>query len=300
MKAIVVRETGGPEVLRLEDAPDPEPSEGQVLVRLAVAALNPIEYKQRRGTSNKELPAILGSDFSGVVERSLAPELAEGTEVFGFAASGAYAELAVTPAAIVAEKPAGISHDQAAALPVAAMTAYQALFDRGRLEGGQRVLIGGASGGVGGFAVQLAKRAGAHVIGLGSASNRDYVRSLGATDYVDYTSEDVTKVVGDVDLAFDAVGGATTQALLATVREGGTLVGIAGAMPETDPSSGIRAELMIMSPKQDQLALLGNLVAEGALQVEIAERFPLADAARAHEMSETGRTRGKILLEIGS
>jgi NADPH:quinone reductase-like Zn-dependent oxidoreductase len=300
MKAIVLRETGGPEVLRLEDAADPEPEEGQVLVRVAVAAINPIEYKQRRGTSQKELPAILGSDFSGVVVRSLSSDLAEGAEVFGFAASGAYAELAVTPAAIVAEKPAGVSHDQAAALPVAAMTAYQALFDHGRLEGGQRVLIAGASGGVGGLAVQLARRAGAHVIGLGSARNRDYVLSLGAEGYVDYTSEDVTQVLGDVDLAFDTVGGDTTRALLATVREGGTLVGIAGAMPETDPSSGIRAELLIMSPKREQLVQLADLVAQGDLTVEIAERFALEDVAKAHEMSETGRTRGKILLEVSS
>ncbi|HEX5223725.1 MAG TPA: NADP-dependent oxidoreductase [Solirubrobacteraceae bacterium] len=294
----MVRQTGGPEVLRLEDAPDPEPGEGQVLVRVEVAAINPIEYKQRNGIVPKELPAILGSDFSGVVERSLATELQEGAEVFGFAGSGAYAELAVTPVSMVAEKPEGVSHEAAAALPVAAMTAYQALFDRGRLEGGQRVLIAGAAGGVGGFAVQLASRAGAHVIGVGSARNRDYVMSLGATGYVDYTTEDVTQAIDDVDLAFDAVGGATTQALLATVREGGTLVGIAGAMPETDPSSGIRAELLIMSPSREQLVMLADLVARDELKVEIAERFPLADAAKAHEMSESGRTRGKILLDV--
>ena len=157
MQAVLLRETGDPDVLHLEEVAQPEPGDDEVLLRVRAASVNPIEWKYRRGLIPKQLPAVLGSDVSGTVERSRAEGFAEGDEVFGIAASGGYAELASTPATLLAHKPAGLSHEQAAAIPVSGLTAWQALFDRGGLERGQSVLVAGAAGGVGHFAVQFAK-----------------------------------------------------------------------------------------------------------------------------------------------
>ncbi len=301
MKAVVMSETGGPEVLQLQDAPEPQPGEGEVLVRVLAASVNPIEWKQRRGLVPKPLPAILGSDISGVVQVSRHESLAEGDEVFGFAASGAYAEFATTRPALLARKPAGLSHEQAAALPVAGLTAWQALFDRGGLQKGQSVLIAGGAGGVGHLAVQFAARAGARVAATGSERNRGFVTDLGAQQYVDYTSEDPATVLGDVDLVFDTVGGEGTRSLLGAAREGGVLVTIAGAAPEEAARErGVRAELLIMSPSAEQLARIGELVAAGEAHVEIAETLPLEQVRRAHELSEAGHTRGKLVLTLGA
>lgn len=299
MRAVVVRETGDPDVLRLEDVERPEPDDGQVLIRVHAASVNPIEWKQRRGISPKKLPAVLGSDVSGTVERSRADGFAAGDEVFGFAASGAYAEFASTPAALLAKKPAAISHEQAAALPVAGLTAWQALFDRGALGRGQSTLIAGAAGGVGHLAVQLAKHAGARAIGTGSSRNRDYVLGLGADEYVDYTQQDVAALVSDVDVVLDAVGGEVTETLVPTLRAGGIIVTIAAAPPEQQAAErGARAELLIMRPDSGQLARVAELVAAGELHVEIAHTIALADAAQAHALSESGHTRGKIVLIV--
>ncbi len=299
MRAVVVRETGDPDVLRLEDAERPEPGDGEVLIEVHAASVNPIDWKYRRGLSPKRLPAVLGSDVSGTIELSRADGFAAGDEVFGFAASGAYAEYANAPAALIAKKPAGVSHEQAAALPVAGLTAWQALFDRGGLARGQTALIAGAAGGVGHLAVQLAKHAGARVIGTGSSRNRDYVLGLGADEYVDYTQQDVAAVVSDVDVVFDTVGGETTQTLPPTLGAGGVIVTIAGAPPEQAAAErGARAELLIMSPDTEQLARVAELVAAGEVHVEIAHTLPLAEAAQAHALSESGHTRGKIILTM--
>jgi NADPH:quinone reductase-like Zn-dependent oxidoreductase len=300
MRAVVLHETGGPEVLRVEEIDRPEPGDGQVLVRVRAASINPIEWKFRRGMLPKELPAVLGSDISGTVEASRADGFKEGDEVFGFAGTGAYAEYAVTPAAMVARKPHGLSHEQAAALPVAGLTAWQALFDRAGLERGQSALIAGASGGVGHLAVQFAKKvAGARTTGIGSTGNRDFVLGLGADEYVDYTRQDVAQAVSGVDFAFDTVGGAITESLLATVKTGGVLVTIAGAPPEEAASGrGVRAELLRMSPNAEQLMRIGELVVAGEIHVEIAQVLPLEEAPRAHELSESGHVRGKIVLAL--
>ena len=195
MHAVAMHETGGPDVLRYEEVERPEPGEGEVLIKVHAASVNPIDWKIRQGQRPKPLPAVLGSDVSGTVELSRAEEFAAGDEVFGFAQSGSYAEYATAPAAIVAPKPAGITHEQAAALPVAGLTAWQALFDRGGLKRGGSALVAGAAGGVGHFAVQFAKHAGAQAVGTGSARNRDFVLGLGADEYVDYSSQDVAEVV---------------------------------------------------------------------------------------------------------
>jgi NADPH:quinone reductase-like Zn-dependent oxidoreductase len=299
MKAAVVHETGDPDVLELEDVPTPEPADGQLLIRVRAAAVNPIDWKYRRGVAPRELPAILGSDVSGTIELSRADGFAEGDDVFGLTTSGAYAEYAITSPQASVKKPAALSHEQAAAIPVAGLTAWQALFDRAGLERGQSALIVGAAGGVGHFGVQFAKLAGARVIGTGSTHNREFVLGLGADEYVDYTQQDVSEAVSGVDVVFDTVGGEGIESLLPVLREGGILVTIAGAPPEAAASErGVRAELLIMSPSMDQLARIGDLVAEGTVRVEIAELLPLAEIRRAHELSESGHVRGKIVLTL--
>ncbi|MDX6659480.1 MAG: hypothetical protein QOJ55_302 [Solirubrobacteraceae bacterium] len=299
MRAAVIHETGGPEVLRYEEAEPPEPGDGEVLIRVRAASVNPADWKARRGFREMPLPAVLGHDASGTVEESRSDDFAVGDDVFGMTVSGAYAELATASAAAIARKPEALSHEQAAALPVAGITAWQALFDRGGLESGQTGLIAGAAGGVGHLGVQFAKHAGARTIGTGSARNRDFVLGLGADEYVDYTSQDVADAVQDADVVFDTVGGDTTASLVPAVRSGGIIVTIAGPPPEDAARErGARAELLIASPDSDQLARIADLVAAGDVRVEFAEVLPLAEVARAHELSESGHTRGKIVLII--
>ncbi len=299
MQAVLIHETGGPDVLHYEEADRPEPGDGEVLIRVKAASVNPTDWKARRGLSEPRPPAVLGKDVSGTVERSRADGFAEGDDVFGYVAAGGYAEFAIASASTIAKKPAGLSHEQAAAIPVAGMTAWQALFDRGGLERGQTALIAGAAGGVGHLAVQFAKLAGARVIGTGSSRNRDFVLGLGADEYVDYTEQDVGQAVSGVDVAFDTVGGDTTQSLVPTVRGGGILVTIANAPPEEAARArGVRAELLVMSPSSEQLARIAELVAAGEVRVEISEVLPLTEVQQAHELSESGHTRGKIVLTV--
>jgi len=301
MKAVVVRETGDPDVLRVEEVDRPEPGDGEVLIRVLAASVNPVDWKYRRGFAPRQLPAVLGNDVSGTVEVSRAEGFSEGDGVFGIAASGGYAEFATSPAAVVAQKPAEVGYEQAAAIPVAGLTAWQALFDRAGLERGQTALIAGAAGGVGHFAVQFAKHAGAHVIGTGSSRNREFVLALGADEFVDYTEQDVAGAVNGVDVAFDTVGGNTTESLLPPLRDGGVLVTIAGAPPEEAAKHrGVRAELLIMSPNPEQLGRIAELVASGEVRVEISKTLPLTEVRRAHELSETGHTRGKLILAVST
>jgi NADPH:quinone reductase-like Zn-dependent oxidoreductase len=301
MRAVVVHEAGGPEVMHLEEVDPPEPGDGEVLVRVRAASVNPADWKARRGSMSKPLPAVLGNDVSGSVELSRADGFSVGEDVFGIAPSGGYAELASAPARMIARKPAGVSHEQAAAIPVAGMTAWQALYDRAGLERGQTALIAGAAGGVGHFAVQFAKLAGARTIGIGSTRNREFVLGLGADEYIDYTQQVVAESASDVDVAFDTVGGEMTVALVATLRRGGILVTIAAAAPEDAARErGARAELLSMSPSPEQLTRIAELVENGDVRVEISHTFPLAQVQQAHLLSESGHTRGKLILTVSS
>jgi len=301
MQAVVIHETGDPDVLRYEEADRPEPGDGEVLIRVHAASVNPADWKSRRGSREEPLPRVLGYDVSGTIEISRADGFAEGDEVFGRSASGGYAEYSTASAAAIARKPEGMSHEQAAAIPVAGGTAWQALFDRGGLDSRQTALVAGAAGGVGHFAVQFAKVAGARAIGTGSTRNRDFVLGLGADEYVDYTQQDVGEAVSGADVALDTVGGDTTTALLPAVREGGVLVTIASAPPEEAARErGVRAELHVTSPEPDQLARIAEFVAGGDVHVEIAEAMPLADVKRAHELSEGGHVRGKLVLAVAT
>jgi len=299
MRAVVMHETGGADVLRLEETEPPEPADGEVLIGVRAASVNPVDWKYRRGFVEAELPTVLGKDVSGTVEVSRADGFADGDDAFGYVPGGGYAEFVAAPAGAIAKKPAALSHEQAAALPVAGMTAWQALFDRGGLERGQTALIAGAAGGVGHLAVQLAKLAGARVTGSGSSGSRDFVLALGADDYVDYTEQDVGEAVSGVDVAFDTVGGDTTESLLPTLREGGVLVTIANAPPqEAARARGVRSELLVMSAASEQLSRIGELVAAGEVRLELAETLPIAEVQRAHELSESGHARGKIVLTV--
>jgi NADPH:quinone reductase-like Zn-dependent oxidoreductase len=301
MQAVVVRETGDPEVLELEEVDRPEPADGEVLVRVRATSINPVDWKNRRGVSPAELPGVLGRDLSGTVEVSRAEGFAEGEDVFGNVRGGAYAEFATAPAAVLAKKPEGLGHEPAAALPVAGMTAWQALFDVGGLASGQTAVVAGAAGGVGHLAVQFARNAGARVIGTGSSRNREFVLGLGADEYVDYTQQDAGEAVSDVDVAFDTVGGDTTESLVPTLREGGVLVTIANAPPEEAAAArGARAELLVMTPTPEHLRRIGELAASGEVRVELAEVLPLSEVRRAHELSETGHVRGKIVLTLAA
>ena len=299
MQAVRIHETGGPEVLSVEDVDTPEPGAAEVLVRVHAASVNPVDWKYQRGYVETELPIAPGRDVAGTVETSRVDAFAEGDAVLANVPGGGYAEYAVASAQATALKPDVLTWEQAAALPVTGMTAWQALFDRGGLEAGQTALIAGAAGGVGHLAVQFAKVAGARVIGIGSSRNRDYVQSLGADQFVDYTEQDVAETVRDVDVALDTVGGDTTEQLVGTVREGGVLVTIANAPPEESARAcGVRAELLVMSPDAEQLARIARLVADGEVKLEIAEVLPFSDVKRAHELSESGHVRGKLVLTL--
>jgi NADPH:quinone reductase-like Zn-dependent oxidoreductase len=298
VKAVVIRATGDADVLRLEDVERPEPGDGEVLIAVRAAAVNPVDWKYRRGLVERELPAILGEDVSGTIKVSRADGFAAGDDVLGVTENGGYAAYVTASATAITLKPNQVTFVQAATLPMSGMTAWQALFDRGRLETGQTVLIAGAGGGVGHLAVQFAKHAGARVIGTGSARNREFVLSLGADDFLDYTSGNVADAVSGVDLALDTVGGSTTASLVPTLREGGTLVTIAYP-PETSPQCHrCWVKPLIMRPDSKQLARIVNLVASGAARVEITQQLELAGIRHAHALSESGHARGKIVLTV--
>jgi NADPH:quinone reductase-like Zn-dependent oxidoreductase len=299
MKAVVIHETGGPEVLRWEEVPDPEPGDGEVLIRVHNAGVNPVDWKYRRERAASDLPMILGREASGTVIRSRANGFADGDEVFGQTAGGGYAELAATPATAIAHKPEAVTHERASTIQVAAQTAWQSLFDVAGLESGQTVLITGAAGGVGHYAVQFAKHVGARVIGTGSSRNRDFVLGLGAAEYVDYTEQDVAEAVSDVDVAFDTVGADTTQSIVPTVREGGFLAVIASAPPEEAAKErGFRTAVHVTESNPDEMKKIADLIGAGEVRVEIQDVIPIAEVRRAHELSEGGHVRGKLVLSV--
>ncbi|HEY1954544.1 MAG TPA: NADP-dependent oxidoreductase [Polyangiaceae bacterium] len=314
MKAIRVQEYGGPEVLRFEDAPDPVPGDDDVLVRVRAAGVNPVDWKVREGRLKEsvkyKLPMIPGWDLSGVVVATgaKASRFLKGEEVFGrpdIARDGAYAELVTVREGTLARKPESIDHVTAAAVPLTALTAWQALFDAApgfqgaHLQPGQTVLVHAASGGVGTFAVQLAKNHGARVIGTCSTDNVAYVRSLGADEVVDYKKTRFEDVARDVDVVLDLVGGETQQRSWGVLKKGGILVSITST-PSADEAKkrGVRAGYVFVQPSSDQLASIATMIDAGKLRVEVSKVLPLSAAREAHELSQAGHTRGKIVLRV--
>jgi NADPH:quinone reductase-like Zn-dependent oxidoreductase len=305
MQAILVHNYGGPEQLKLEEVQRPEPQAGEVLIQVHAAGVNPADWKIRQGLLKDVLPIqfpyIPGFDLAGVVEE-VGPGVTafqKGQAVFGQSTKGTYAEYTTASGETLALKPKTLNFDEAAAIPAGATTAWQALFDHGELQAGQRVLIQGAAGGVGSFAVQFARWKGAHVIGTASTSNVDFVRSLGAETVIDYTSTPVEQVVHDVDLVLDTVGAQTLESSLQAVKRGGTLVTIAGQPPEEKVKErGVRVALFSASVSSKLLQTFAQLIDEGQVKVVIGRVFPLRDARQAHELSQSGHGRGRIVLHI--
>ncbi|MET9549795.1 NADP-dependent oxidoreductase [Streptomyces sp. NPDC006627] len=310
MRAVSPRAWGAPENLVPVEVDRPEPGLTEVLVRVHAAGVNPVDWKTRAegafGTWG-DTP-ILGYDVSGVVEE-VGPGVtlyAPGDEVFGMPRfpeqAGGYAEYVAAPARRFAPKPAGIDHVQAAALPLAALTAWQGLVETAGLRAGQRVLIHAAAGGVGHLAVQIAKAHGAYVIGTARAEKHDFLRGLGADELVDYARVDFTEAVRDVDIVLDGVGGAYGTRSLEVLRPGGHLVTLPdpGGLPDAGLARerGIHTGWTVVEPDRLGLLEIARLVDEGRLRAEIDTVLPLEEAAKAHAYGERGRTRGKIVLRV--
>jgi NADPH:quinone reductase-like Zn-dependent oxidoreductase len=306
MQAIRVHRYGGPEQLKLEQIPCPEPQPDEVLVRVHATGVLPVEWKIRQGFFHAFQPAsfpyIPGSAFAGVVEEvgSLVTTWKIGQAVFGRSNTGTYAEYTTVSAETIALKPASLSFDEAATISGGATTAWEALFDRGGLQAGQRVLILGAAGGVGLFAVQLARWKGAQVSGTTGPTNVDFVYSLGAETVIDYTSTTIERRVHDVDLVVDTVGGQALESAWPVIKRGGTLVSTVGQPSQNKAHElGIHALFLTGSRlSSERLQTIAQLIDEGHIKVTLARIFPLREASLAHELSQSGHGRGRIVLHV--
>jgi NADPH:quinone reductase-like Zn-dependent oxidoreductase len=308
MKAVRVHAYGGLDALRYEDAPRPRPGPGEVLIRVHAAGVNPVDAIIREGKLrerlNHALPVTLGWDLSGVVEElgSGVTRFRRGDAVYAYPPlerNGAYSEYIAVPEQAVALKPASMDHTQAAAVPVGALTAWQALVDTAGLQAGQTVLIHGGSGGVGTLAVQIAKARGARVLATASARNQDYLKSLGADVAIDYQATRFEDVAKDIDVVLDGVGGDTQERSFQVLKRGGVLVSLKGQpSQEKAQAFGVRAKGILVQPNGEQLAAIAKLIDEGRLKVVVSETFPLREAGRAHAQIETRHTRGKLVLRI--
>ncbi|GAA3091837.1 NADP-dependent oxidoreductase [Streptomyces roseofulvus] len=310
MRAIGQEGFGGPEVLRIVEVERPEAGPAEVLVRIAAAGVNPTDawHRSSGGLSGGDRPVRLGWDVSGVVE-AVGPgvtTLAPGDEVFGMPRhprpAGCYAEYVTSPARHLARKPSGLTHVQAAALPLAGLTAWQALVDTADVRPGQRVLIHAAAGGVGHLAVQIAKARGAHVIGTARSANHAFVRGLGADEVIDYTETDFTDAAREIDVVVDTVGGAYGPRSLKTLRPGGIVVSLASpaeaSLADAARPLGLRSQFMIVEAHGEGLRQLASLVEAGSLRPEVSASLPLEQAAEAHDLIQRGGTRGKVVLTV--
>ncbi|MFV1956660.1 MAG: NADP-dependent oxidoreductase [bacterium] len=308
MKAIRIHKYGGSDALVLEDVPRPGVTDDDVLVKVYAAAVNPLDWKVRAGYLEDmlpiKLPIVPGWDFSGVVVEagSSVTGLKPGDEVYALSditRDGSYAEYIAVKAGIVAKKPRSVDHIQAASVPLAGLTAWQALYDVGGLEGGQRVLIHAAAGGVGSFAVQFAQNRGAYVIGTASAINRDYLLKLGADEVIDYTTAPFDEAVQDIDLVLDTMSGEVQERSWKVLRKGGILVSTLGP-PDAGKAleHGAKGVPVFVQPDSAQLAEIAQLIDSGSVRANVTEVLPLEEAGRAHELSETHHVRGKIVLKV--
>ena len=308
MKAVRIHSYGGPEVLVYEEVPRPQPEQGEVLVRVEAAAVNPVDWKIREGFLKEildhSLPMIMGWDVSGVVAAT-GPGVSRfkiGDEVFSrpdLLRDGTYAEYVVIREAEVAFKPKSVDHLHAAAIPLAGLTAWKALIEAAGLTSGQKVLIHGAAGGVGSYAVQLAKWRGAHVIATASEYNHDYLLELGADEVVDYRLVHFEDIARGMDAVFDTIGGITQERSWRVLKKGGILVSIVSPpSPEKAAAYGVRQSFVFIQPDAAALAELADLVDTGKLRPYLEKVLPLSEARRAQELSQGGHVRGKIVLKV--
>ncbi len=316
MRVAMIREFGGPEVFELRDVPTPEPGPGEVLVRVMATSVNPVDYQIRRAGAwaGVKPPAVIGYDVSGVVEAvgSAVREFRAGDEVFYTpeifgGAPGSYAEYHVAREAIVARKPENLTHLEAAVVPLAGATAWDALITRGRLRVGERVFVHGGAGGVGHFAVQIAKAAGAYVFATAGAYNVDFVRSLGADRPIDYQAEDFVAVLdgeadGGVDLVLDCVGGDAISQTLPVVRPHSRIVSLLSVRGDLTLAHANNVELhfVFLERGRDRLDALRTLIARRQLRPHIREVFPLEHVDDAHRAAEAGKVRGKIAIRVAA
>jgi len=303
MKAILINQYGDNSVLEYKEVDRPEPQAGEVLVKVLAAGVNPIDWKIRSGAGQRmglTLPVQLGGEISGTVEKlgDGVSQFTEGDAVYGIIKSGGFAEYAIAQLADITLKPANIDFISAAAIPLGSLTAWQAMFDIAKLESGQRLFITNGSGGVGSMAVQIAKAKGVHVTAMASGRNEEYVRSLGVDEFIDYTSKSFEVVAQDMDVVFDTVGGDTFERAFITLKAGGFLV-TAVAFPKMEEEQhGVRVARVQCKANAGQLESISELVVAEKLKAHIAQVFPFSEVNAAFELSESGRTRGKIVLQI--
>jgi NADPH:quinone reductase-like Zn-dependent oxidoreductase len=307
MKAIVVHEAGGPEMMKYEDAPRPEPKDDEVLIRVMAAGVNPVDAYIRagrfhRGASN--FPFVPGMDVAGVVEKA-GPKIDKfktGDAVYAylsFAEQGGYAEFAIAKQDEMALKPRSISFEEAAAVPLAGTTAWQALVDAAKIDKDQTVLIHGGSGGVGHLAIQIAKARGAKVIATASTPNQSFMAELGADQTIDYTTTKFEDVVKDVDVVLNAARGDTLGRSYGVVKKGGIIVSITEPPDQAEcEKRGIRGVSVGAHPDAKVLEELGRLIDEKKVKPAVSQVLPLKEAAVAHAQIETRHTRGKIVLTV--
>jgi len=307
MKAIQFAQFGGPEVLRLADVSRPMPGAGEVVVDIHAAGVNPADWKGRAGLNENAkaitFPHIPGRDFSGVIANVGAgvSDFKVGEAVFGVVAAtteSTYCEAVAIPTGMIARKPANVSHAEMAAISLGALTALIALEDTAQLKSGETVLIQGGAGGVGGMGVQIARHLGAKVIATARAANHDYVRGLGASQLVDYSRDDFTKMGRLCDVVFDTVGGAVQSKSALVLKPGGRLVFVARGEKDSSAPADVkmlRPNVVRDRPHMDRVS---ELVASGAIKPPQIQTFPLEKAADAQELSKTGHVRGKLVLIV--
>ena len=306
MKAVRIHEFGGPEVIRIEEAPTPNLGPGDILVEVHAASVNPVDYKIRNGgyVGEDKLPLTLGRDISGEVGRVGAEVTAfkKGDAVYAMLPPerGAFAQCVAVPAQDCAARPQRLNWVQAAAVPLAALTAWQGIFDHGRLSHGQRILVHGASGGVGHFAVQFAAARGAQVVATCRGEDRDFVRQLGAETVVDYQHEDFSQFARDIDVVFDPVGGETRDRSWTVLRAGGTLVSTVGKPDQAKAAElKVRGVGYMAQPSGAQLAEIGRLIDEGHVRPYVDRVYPMEASAEAERHLEEDHVRGKLVLAVG-
>ena len=307
MKAIVIHEYGGPEVLKYEEVSRPEPNDDQLLVRVIAAGVNPVDGMIRSGMFSDEhraFPIIPGGDIAGVVEKvgSKITKFKLGDPVFAYISldnSGGYAQYALATEREVAPKPRSLTYVEAAAVPIVAMTAWQALIDTAKLGSGQTVLIHGGSGGVGSFAIQIAKARGAKVIATASTANQELLKQLGADVAIDYTKQKFEDTAKDVDVVLDSIGKDTLARSYGVVKKGGIIVSLVARPDERElEKHGIRGAALSVDPNADELTKIGKLIDDEKIKVIVSQTFPLSEAIKAQQQVATGHTRGKIVLKV--
>ena len=303
MKAVVIREYGNNEVVQIETVDTPEPTTGEVLVRVRAAGVNPIDWKIRNGAGQRmglTLPIRMGGELVGTIEQLGAGVggFEPGDAVFGMVQTGAFAEYAVAKATNLVRTPSNLSFVEAAALPLAGSTAWQAIFGQAQLVAGQRLLITNSSGGVGSLAIQFAKAKGAHVTAVASARNAAFVRGLGADAVIDYTSEPFEKAAQDIDVVLDTVGGETFQRAFQTLKKGGIVVTVVAFPNDEAERYGVRVTRSATVPNAQNLAAIRGLVEAGQVKPHVEKVLPLEAIQDALALSEAGHTRGKIVINV--